>query len=92
MLWAYNLVIHVQSLVEVLVNVFSMLDIPFWDDLKANEKSHYRKDNRPYQDVYTKEQIKNWINVQQWNRNTLVQVSLMKNRLQTLIYYSIEIF
>ena len=36
--------------------MFSSLGVPFEGSLGAKEKSHYRKDRRPYQEVYTDEQ------------------------------------
>lgn len=49
-------IIPYENLIEDLGKVFNMLGIPFEGSLKASEKSHYRTDKRPYQDVYTEEQ------------------------------------
>ena len=53
-----NRIILYENLNEDLGEVFKMLGIPFEDGLGAKEKSHYRKDRRPYQDVYTEKQAK----------------------------------
>lgn len=49
-------VIKYENLMTELTDVFSFLGIPFDGTLNANEKSHYRNDQRPYQEIYTKEQ------------------------------------
>lgn len=49
-------VMRYERLNEELGEVFSMLGVPFEGSLGAREKSHYRKDRRPYQEVYTEEQ------------------------------------
>ncbi len=49
-------VVHYENLNEELGEVFGQLGVPFEGSLGAQEKSHYRKDRRPYQEVYTEEQ------------------------------------
>lgn len=48
-------VIRYERLNEELGEVFGMLGVPFEGSLGATEKSHYRQDRRPYQEVYTPE-------------------------------------
>ena len=45
-----------ENLNDELGEVFDRLGVPFEGSLGAQEKSHYRKDRRPYQDIYTEEQ------------------------------------
>lgn len=49
-------VVRYENLNEELGEVFDKLGVPFEGSLGAQEKSHYRKDRRPYQEVYTQEQ------------------------------------
>ena len=49
-------IILYEDLNEGLKSTFKLLGIPFEGELKTNEKSHYRKDRRPYQEVYTEDQ------------------------------------
>lgn len=49
-------VLRYEELNKELGEVFGELGVPFEGSLGATEKSHYRKDRRPYQEVYTPEQ------------------------------------
>jgi len=49
-------VVRYENLDRELGEVFGRLGVPFEGSLGAQEKSHYRKDRRPYQDVYNEEQ------------------------------------
>ena len=49
-------VVRYENLNEELGEVFAQLGVPFEGSLGPTEKSHYRKDRRPYQEVYTPEQ------------------------------------
>jgi hypothetical protein len=49
-------VVKYENLNEELAEVFEELGVPFDGSLGPTEKSHYRKDRRPYQEVYTPEQ------------------------------------
>ncbi len=49
-------VIKYENLIEELDEVFNQLGIAFNGTLGASEKSHYRKDRRPYQEVYSEDQ------------------------------------
>jgi len=49
-------VLRYESLMDELGRVFQDLGIPFTGDLGVRAKSEYRKDRRPYQDVYTERQ------------------------------------
>ncbi|MGH7885863.1 MAG: sulfotransferase family 2 domain-containing protein [Thermodesulfobacteriota bacterium] len=49
-------VIKYENLIDELREIFNKLDIPFNGSIGVNEKSHYRTDRRPYQEVYTEEQ------------------------------------
>ena len=54
-----NIVDHVvkyENLTDELIDIFSMLGIPFEGALNVCAKGDYRKDRRPYQEVYTKKQ------------------------------------
>ncbi len=51
-------VIKFESLMEELGHVFDQLGIPFEGSLGVKAKSEYRKDRRPYQEVFTAEQRK----------------------------------
>ncbi len=46
-------VLRYEDLNEELGEVFGEIGVPFEGSLGATEKSHYRKDRRPYRDVYT---------------------------------------
>ena len=46
-------VVKYENLNEELGEVFEELGVPFDGSLGPTEKSHYRKDRRPYQEVYT---------------------------------------
>lgn len=49
-------VVRYEALNEELGEVFGELGVPFEGSLGPTEKSHYRSDRRPYQEVYTDEQ------------------------------------
>ncbi len=49
-------VVRYENLNKELAEVFAQLGVPFEGSLGPTEKSHYRKDRRPYQDVYTPKQ------------------------------------
>ncbi|MFA9409449.1 MAG: sulfotransferase family 2 domain-containing protein, partial [Candidatus Dadabacteria bacterium] len=49
-------VVKYEHLNEELGEIFQELGVPFSGSLGPTEKSHYRKDRRPYQEVYTPEQ------------------------------------
>ena len=49
-------VIRYESLAQELREVFEMLGVPFDGHLGVRAKSDYRRDRRPYQEVYTPEQ------------------------------------
>ena len=49
-------VLRYENLNEELADVFGQLGVPFEGSLGPQEKSHYRKDRRPYREVYTPEQ------------------------------------
>lgn len=49
-------VVRYENLNQELGEIFSELGVPFSGSLGPTEKSHYRKDRRPYQEVYTPEQ------------------------------------
>ena len=49
-------VVKYENLNYELGEVFKELGVPFEGSLGPTEKSHYRKDRRPYQEVYTPEQ------------------------------------
>ena len=46
-------VVKYERLNEELGEIFEELGVPFSGSLGPTEKSHYRKDRRPYQEVYT---------------------------------------
>ncbi len=46
-------VLRYENLNDELADVFAQLGVPFEGSLGPQEKSHYRKDRRPYQEVYT---------------------------------------
>jgi len=51
-------VLKYESLTNELSEIFNHLEIPFEDSLNIHAKSEYRKDRRPYQEVYTPTQKK----------------------------------
>jgi hypothetical protein len=51
-------VIRYEHLIEELAEVFAALRIPFAGSLGVNAKSEYRRDRRPYRDVYSPRQAR----------------------------------
>ena len=49
-------VLRYENLMDELGDVFGTLGVPFEGSLHVNAKADYRKDRRPYQEVYTDEQ------------------------------------
>lgn len=49
-------VLRYESLMDELTDVFGTLRVPFDGSLHVNAKSNYRRDRRPYHEVYTDEQ------------------------------------
>jgi hypothetical protein len=49
-------VLKYENLNEELSNFFHQLGVPFSESLGITEKAHYRKDRRPYQQVYSQNQ------------------------------------
>ena len=50
------MLIKYENLIDEISEVFTQLGIAFNGTLGASEKSHYRKDRRPYQEVYSEDQ------------------------------------
>jgi hypothetical protein len=64
-------IIRYESLVVELNEVFALLRIPFEGSLNVYAKSEYRKDRRPYREVYTTQQRSVVGNAFAWEIQTL---------------------
>jgi hypothetical protein len=52
-----NRVLYYENLMEQLAQIFQELGIPFKGSLGVNAKSEYRKDRRPYAEIYASNQV-----------------------------------
>jgi len=53
-----NRVLYYENLMKQLTQLFQELGIPFKDSLGVNAKSEYRKDRRPYAEIYASKQAR----------------------------------